>query len=163
MRAKNDFNKEEYLAEMEAMVDRALTRLKNEQPEFKVYTICIWTDPEAIEDDYKAYSSIGFDNLENSLKLMEQRKEYWRKHNWDDIDESETRIYNPADLYYTDYEVLEHMQILNNWRILGPLLSKIGKYTIEKVKELRINIDNDMELTLNTKNDWCGKIMKMIK
>ena len=155
----NDFSNDEYLTEMKIMVDKALSRLKKEQPEFEVYTICIWTDPEAFSDDYQGYSSIGFDDLDNSLKLVDKHKEFCKKHNWE-TDDSMTRIYNPADLYFSDYEVSEHKRMVNNWRILGPLLSKIGKYTIEKIKELNIKVNTDMELTINTKSDWCGKIMK---
>jgi len=155
----NNFKGEEYLNEMKSMVDKALHRLKSEQPEFKIYTICIWTDLKAVSDTYQGYSSIGFDNLENSLRLVEKRHEYERKYNWQ-IDESMTRIYNPADLYYTDYEVLKHKHMVNNWRILSPLLLQIGKYTLTKLKELNIPVDGKMELTLNTKSDWCGKIIK---
>ncbi len=69
-------------------------------------------------------------------------------------------MYYSADLYYSTYEVLEHKCMVNNWIVLNRLLLKVGKYTIEKAKELNMIIDDNMELTMNTKSDWCGKIIK---
>lgn len=56
------FNKENYLAEMKYMVDKALERLKAEKLEFTIYSVSIWTDPNA------ASSAISFDSLKNSDK-----------------------------------------------------------------------------------------------
>lgn len=67
-----------------------------------------------------------------------------------------TRMYYSADLYYSTYEVLENKCMVNNWIVLNRLLFKVGKYTIEKAKELNMIIDDNIELTMNTKSDWCG-------
>lgn len=50
--------------------------------------------------------------------------------------------------------------MVNNWIALNRLLFKVGKYTIEKAKELNMIIDDNMELTMNTKSYWCGKVIK---
>jgi len=64
------FNKENYLLEMKSMVDKAIERLKTEKPEFKIYAVSIWTDPNA------AVSSINFERKANSDKLVEQSNKF---------------------------------------------------------------------------------------
>ncbi|MDR1911110.1 MAG: hypothetical protein LBQ52_02020 [Helicobacteraceae bacterium] len=54
-----------YLKELTALTDRSFDKLNAEYPDFAIYTVLIAIDLE------KGVSSIGFDDLENSLIICD--------------------------------------------------------------------------------------------
>jgi hypothetical protein len=95
------FHEQEYLGEMRGMVDKAIHKLKTENKHFEIYSLNIWTDPNA------AASSISFDTKKNSEKKVteanEWSKKYSDRHNANgDLEQAKlfepiTRNCNPAE------------------------------------------------------------------
>ncbi len=79
------FDKSLYHKEMTKMVDQAIQRLQIEKPTFKIYTVSIWTDPNA------AASSINFDSKENSLKNVKKSNEWSKKYYDQHLSEGDQR------------------------------------------------------------------------
>jgi hypothetical protein len=164
------FDKSLYLKEMKELIDKAIERLHNEMPSFKIYTTSIWTDPNA------AVSSINFDSKNNSLKKVEKSNE-WSKKYYDqyladgDLEQAELfkpnegmRICNPADFELRDFEEISHDSFLQNWesdtdgecwKELEPALIEIGNYAFIKHKNL--NLEEGFELSVNSERDWYDK------
>jgi hypothetical protein len=160
------FDKKAYLGEMQEMIDRAITRLKNEQKDFKVFTISLWTDPDA------AASSFNIDSKENSDKKVEKSNE-WNRRYYDqfvsegDLEQAKLfeptaiRNCNPADFALRDFEEINHSAIPPDWEMetegecwndLEPALKEIGEKCFEMCKDL--NLEGDFELSVNGRNDW---------
>lgn len=156
------FDKALYLREMTSMVDKAIERIKLEKPDFKIYTVSIWTDPNA------AISAINFDSKQNSLKGVEFSNK-WRKELYKQslalgitLDPIEaTRIGNPADYELRNFELISHISFPKDWESdpdgfcweqLEPALIEIGNYSFPKIKEL--NVESDVELSINSAKDW---------
>ena len=164
------FDKSFYYKEMIEMVDKSITRLQNEMPSLKIYTISIWTDPNA------AVSSINFDSKSNSLKNVEESNK-WNKKYYDqylaegDLEQAElfkpnesTRVCNPADFELRNFEEVSHNSFPENWesdtdgecwKELEPALMEIGNYAFLKVKNL--NLEEGFELSINSHKDWYDK------
>jgi hypothetical protein len=144
------FNKENYLIEMKSMVDKALERLRTEHPKFEIYTVSIWTDPNA------AASSINFESKANSGKVVERSNKFDKEQYEELIAEGDLetaelfqretwmiRNCNPADFELKDFEEILHPDSPINWEYekggrcwprLKPALTEIGKYTFKKCK-----------------------------
>ena len=164
------FNKVLYLEEMKIMIDKAIYRLQSEKADFKIYTVCIWTDPNS------AVSSIGFDSKENSINNVIKSNE-WSKKYYDQyileghLDQAElfkpnenTRDCNPADIELKDFEEVSHKSFPENWEIdtdgkcwedLELALTQIGETYFMKIKNL--NIEEGFELSINSERDWYDK------
>lgn len=164
------FDKTLYLSEMMTMIDKAISRLQSEKPDFKIYTASIWTDLNAVA------SSIGFDSKENSLNNVKKSNE-WNKKYYDqyieegDLDQAElfkpnegTRICNPANFELRDFEEATHKSFLENWenetdgkcwKDLEPALVEIGEIYFPKIKTL--NVEDGFELSINSEQDWYDK------
>jgi len=164
------FDEQLYLQEMTAMVDDAIRRMKLENPEFKIYTISIWTDPNA------AASSINFDNKENSLRHVEQSNEwsnsyyvkYLEENNFEQAElfkpNDGSRMCNPADFVLRDFNVTTHKSFPQNWETktegkcweaLEPALIEVGNYTFSKINNF--NMEDGFELSINSQIDWYDK------
>ncbi len=154
------------------MVDTAIGKLKAEQPGFVVYTVCIWTDPDA------GVSSISFEDEEHSLLTVEEsyqsRKQIYDTHK--DYLEQQfgqeyiqlllskgTRNDNAADFRLRDYIEITNASISNllwqkledkeeGWRQLTPRLHEIAEYALEKIQSLPLH--EDFELAVNGSKDW---------
>ena len=167
---KSSFDKTFYLTEMNFLIDKAFERITKEFPDYKIYTISIWTDPNT------AISSINFDSRPNSIKSVEKanqgNKKYYDEHIANkDFEQAElfkplngTRLCNPADFEFKDFEEFKHKSIKDNWEEissgkcwtkLNPALLEIGKVAFEKTKKL--NLENDFELAVNSDLDWYDK------
>ena len=59
---------------MKSMVDRAINGLKKNKPDFEIFTLSIWTDPNA------ATSSIGLDSKSNSDNQVKRSNEWNKKY-----------------------------------------------------------------------------------
>jgi hypothetical protein len=118
---KSSFDKTFYLTEMNFLIDKAFERITKEFPDYKIYTISIWTDPNT------AISSINFDSRLNSIKSVEKanqgNKKYYDEHIANkDFEQAElfkplngTRLCNPADFEFKDFEEFKHKSIKDNW------------------------------------------------
>ncbi|KAB1231596.1 hypothetical protein [Chryseobacterium viscerum] len=169
------FNKENYLAEMKQMIDNALHRLKAEKPKFIIYSVSIWTDPNA------ASSAISFDSLKNSVREVHLSNEF-DKEQYDefiaegDVDSAELfkpetwikRNCNPANFELKDFEEISHPNIPINWEYekggrcwqqLKPALTEIGNYAFKQIQKM--TIEEDFELAVNGKNDWYETVWRL--
>lgn len=93
-----------FVKNIEAMVVRAFEKLYLEHPDFKLYTVLIYADID--EDKNRAICSIGFDDLQNSLKCTK----IWQDslHSKDEAKyEIRTRTYNPQDILLSRVESIE--------------------------------------------------------
>jgi len=96
-------SQETYIAELKAMIDKAILRMKNEKPDFVIFTSSIWTDKNA------AISAISFDSLENSLSKIKKANEFNAAYNFEPI--TGNRFTNPADFELRDFEEIKHTVI----------------------------------------------------
>lgn len=159
------FDKDKYLAEMNGMVDKAVSRLKTEKQDFEIYSLSIWTDPST------SSSSISFDSKRNSdlkvTKSNEWNKKYHDKYTADgDLEQAKlfksiTRNCNPADFELRDFEELSNSSIPDNWEeqtkggcwdVLEPALKEVGEYTLNKIRTEKIH--SNFEMSVNGKQDW---------
>lgn len=167
------FNKQLYLTEMKYMIDKAVDRMKSEKPRLKIYSVSIWTDPNA------GISSINFDTKVNSDKKVENSNKFIKKQYKQFVAEGNLemaelfkstvdRNANPADFKLRDFEKTKHTKIPINWEFktggkcwkdLKPALTEIGKYALKKIQIL--NLDNDFELAVNSNKDWYDKTWKL--
>lgn len=95
-----------FLKNIEAMVERAFDTLRVRCPHFELYTVLIHIDfktPKKAKS--KAVCSIGFDDLQNSLK----HAKIWADslHTKDEADRSKTRTYNPRNVLLSEVETIE--------------------------------------------------------
>ncbi|MFK8010119.1 MAG: hypothetical protein AB8H03_27440 [Saprospiraceae bacterium] len=160
------FDKEKYKIEMLEMVEQAIFKMKNEKPEFIIFTASIWTDANAAE------SSIGFESKSNSDKEVESSNK-WNKKHYDRLicegnleraklfEPNGKRNNNPADFELRDYVEIQNISFEKDWEsksnnkcwsILEPALKEIGQIAFNKIKEL--NIHEEFECSVNGRNDW---------
>jgi hypothetical protein len=165
-RLRMKFDRNKYLKEMTAMVDKAVQRLSTEKHDFEIYSLSIWTDPSA------KMSSINFDSKKNSdqkvAKSNEWNKKYYDKHiAQGDLEQAKlfepikTRNCNPADFELRDFEELSNASIPDNWEertkgrcwdLLEPALKEVGEYTFDKIRSQKIHVD--FEMSVNGRQDW---------
>jgi hypothetical protein len=149
-----------YIAELNLMLEKAISRMKTEKPDFIIYTASIWTDRSA-----KA-SAINFDSKVNSLQMIEKGNEFDKKYYEKYIAEGdfetaefykprdEIRHCNPADFELRDFEEFGHSFVPSKWY---SILVKFGKFTFEKIiKELNVDKQN-FEVGINSTKDWYDK------
>ena len=168
------FDKQQYLQEMTALIDDAIRLMTLGNPGFKIYTISIWTDPNA------AASSINFDSKDNSLKNVEESNEWSKKcyakylveNNFEQTELFKpnigTRVCNPADFALRDFCVTTHKSFPQNWETgtdgkcwmeLEPALIEVGNYAFSKINSL--NMEVGFELSINSQIDWYAKTWPM--
>ncbi len=68
------FNSKLYKEEMLGLINGAINKMKVTRADFEIYTVSIWTDPNACA------SAISFDSLENSKKRIQKTNEWNKKH-----------------------------------------------------------------------------------
>jgi hypothetical protein len=153
-------NQDNYVVELHSMLEKAISRMKTEKPDFIVYTASIWTDRSA------KVSAINFDSKENSLRMIEKANEYDKKYydkyiaegNFESAElfkpRNQIRFCNPADFELCDFEELEHFFVPSKWY---SILVKFGKLAFEKiVSELNVDMLN-FEFGVNSTKDWYDK------
>lgn len=149
------------------MVNKAIERIVLEKPKFEIYTVSIWTDPNA------AVSSINFDSKRNSDKNVRRSNEWSKKYHDQFVAEGDLeqaklfeprtgRHCNPADFELRNFELINNPSIRVKdwefqtngrcWTTLQPVLKEIGAYAFKKL--LKLNIHADFELSVNGKKDW---------
>jgi hypothetical protein len=97
-------NTKTFIKNIDDMTKRAFGKLYAEYPDFHLYTVLIYIDID--EDKNRAVCSVGFDDLENSLK----RTKIWQDslHSKDEAKYMDyTRTHNPQDLLLKGVENIE--------------------------------------------------------
>ncbi|MDR1008335.1 MAG: hypothetical protein LBL65_07265 [Campylobacteraceae bacterium] len=95
-----------FLENIEAMVERAFDTLCVHCPDFELYTVLIHVDFKTPKEaKSKAVCSIGFDDLQNSLKHTKVWADFL--HPKDEANKSETRTYNPRNVLLSEVETIE--------------------------------------------------------
>jgi hypothetical protein len=160
------FKSEIYINEMKAMIDKAFVKIAEEKDSFEIFTISIWTDPNA------AASSINFDSKKNSdLKVQQANawnKKYYEQHIEDGnleqaklFEPNYNRNSNPADFALRDYIEINNKSISRKWEdrsngkcwdLLEPLLRQIGEYALSNIDNLKIH--SELEIGVNGRQDW---------
>ncbi len=155
-----------YFAEMKPFINDAIEKLANNNPEFEIYTVALWTDANA------AVSAISFDSKLNSdehcrksNEFNEKQKEYWTSRG--DIKMAElftahsVRNCNPADFELRNYLKIENRSFPRNWEektggncweVLEPVLKEIGEYLFQALINSRMH--SDLEVGVNGSLDW---------
>src|SRR5690349_16105228 len=64
------FQREMYLSEMTRLIHNAVAELSSKHPDLAIYTVSIWTDPDA------AASAISFDSRENSQRAVAESAQW---------------------------------------------------------------------------------------
>ena len=153
-------NQDNYVVELNSILEKAISRMKAEKPDFIIYTASIWTDRSA-----KA-SAINFDSKENSLRMIESANEYDKKYYDKYIAEgdfesaelfkpkNQIRFCNPADFELCDFEEFEHSFVPQKWH---SILAKFGKYAFGRIIT-ELNVDTlNFEFGINSTKDWYDK------
>lgn len=160
------FNESLYLAEMKAMVDAAVQQLRTEHPSYEVYTLSIWTDPNA------GASAVSFDSQTHSDQQLakanawsdQQRQRLLAAGNEEQarlFEPEEGRNTNPADFELTDFAETTHEHLELNWEaesdgacwdVLTPALEEVGQYAFVQAQGLRLH--PAFELAVNGPSDW---------
>jgi len=163
-----------YLAEMGKLLADAKERLLAEWPAAEVYTVSIWTDPNA------AISAVSFDTLDNSTKRVRQSNEWNKKWYEKYMAEGDTetaelfppwtgRNKNPADFLFSNIAKVEHrsftsmdeaMRIAGGdtpiggpvWRILESLLRSAQERARLLYRDLRLH--HDARIAINSPEAW---------
>jgi hypothetical protein len=153
--------KDNYNSELNLLLEKAIGRIKQENPHFIIYTASIWTDRDA------KTSGINFDSKANSSQMIEKANEYNKKYYDKYLAEGEfelaegfkprkqIRFCNPSDFELADFEMIEHTFVPSKWY---PALIKFGKYAFFKIiTELNVEKEN-FEFGINSAKDWYDKV-----
>jgi hypothetical protein len=153
----NHMAKENYIKDLNSLLEKAVNRMRQEHSHFIIYTASIWTDKSG------GASAINFDSKENSLKMIAQSNEYDKKYydkyiSSGDLEMAElfkpkerVRVYNPADFVLADFEKIEHSYVPPKWH---SILVKFGEYAFEKILR-ELNVDKQcFEFGVNSTKDW---------
>jgi hypothetical protein len=155
-----------YLEEMDGLIKSAKKTLFDKHPNLEIYTINIWTDPDA------AVSTVSFDTFENSNEKTNEHNKWAKKHYDDLIAEGDInqakyllqikgRNYNSADFLLKDIVSITNQSFEplcagktggGCWDILEPLLKKVGKNAIQAFRDIKLH--TNCELGVNSRRDW---------
>lgn len=148
------------------MVDEAIEQMRNEYPDWEVYTISIWTDPgaeaSAVSFDSKAHSDQETGGYNQLMKRYSdsylEKKEYEKAKRYIPV---EGRNDNPADFELHDLRETRHTCFSIDWEeetedevwdILEPNLQEVGEYAFRKSQLLKRH--PEFELGINGRSDW---------
>lgn len=160
------FEEQRYYDEMGLLLRTAKQALKAEHPGLPIYTIAIWTDPDA------AVSAVNFDTYANSVARVAAQNQ-WSKVHYDrlirqgDADQaklflpSRGWLYNPADFALSQFRVTKHSSFDPHWEedsrgqcwdLLEPALSHVGEAAMDLFRDILLH--PDAELGVNGRSDW---------
>jgi len=169
------FDERLYLAEMGSLLRTAKAKLVSEHADLTVYTVAIWTDPNA------AVSAINFDSFENS-RAVADRSSLWASKQHGHLLASGrkelaelfkpfevSRNHNPADFLLCKFLVIKHHSFEHGWETntrgkcwaeLEPVLYKVGSFASEFLADLKLH--PEAELGVNSHRDWFDTTWKLI-
>lgn len=160
------FDREHYLEEISALLSAAKTNFLAQNPEASVYTINVWTDPNA------AASAVSFDTREHSESMIAyqnrqiaaRRESLLASGNTEGATlcrNQEGRVCNPADFAYPNVSECAHASMLVEWEdtsegecweILEPIMLDVRDLASRAFADIRL--DSDAELSVNSQEDW---------
>ena len=169
-----EFAQEAYHNEMRDLLraahDAAQRRLSNEL----IYSISIWTDPDAAE------SAVSIDTREHSSAHLAALSAWAHEQvaKYSGAIESELaaalvnlpdRNINPADFAYVNLATKRHASFPHHWaadtdgacwQYLGPALESVADEALQLFAVLPL--DSDAELGVNSANDWYAGRRKVV-
>ncbi len=162
------FDEEGYFVEMQKLIFNAKAKLLSQHPDMVVYTINIWTDPDA------TISAVNLDTFENSALKVSVINKFLRKEHErllsvgdDEIAHlflplpDEGRNYNPADFALREFVTVENKSFDYNWEgkskakcwdVLEPALKRVGEAAMLAFSDLPLH--PKAELSVNSRRDW---------
>lgn len=142
------FNKLKYHEEMCEMLRKAKRRWLEQHPDVQIYTISIWTDPDA------AISAVSFDTLEQAQLTLARG-------------DTELAPFlmghagNPADFAFTNFTMIEHSSFKSRWEelsdgscwtLLDLALQAVAQVALQEFRDLPLH--PEAELAINSQQDW---------
>ncbi|MBC7788489.1 MAG: hypothetical protein H7Z74_00975 [Anaerolineae bacterium] len=168
------FDETLYLIEMSRLLDQAAATLRREYPQALVYTVSVWTDPDA------AVSGVSFDTAENSAAKMAE-EEAWAAEHFARLstrgEHEEAKLFaprggarndNPADFAFREIALVEHRSFPLRWaeemggrcwEELGPALERVRERAVDLY--VLLPLDTDAELAVNSNRDWYDEPVKL--
>ena len=160
------FDKEIYILEMSRLLADSIKTLNKHHKDFLVYSVNIWTDPNA------AISAINFDSKDNSDKAIKSSNDFNKKYydNYIQAGDTEqaklfeqtiTRNCNPADFELAQFATIENTSFQADWEensnggcwdILEEALKEFAVMAIDKLHTM--NLHPEFELSVNGREDW---------
>jgi hypothetical protein len=162
-----EFDVQRYLREMQQLVATGCLRLAVRHPRVRVYSVSVWTDPDA------RGSAISFDTLANS-RLKVAASDRYRKRQHAELlregDRAMARLFakpsrdrnsNPADFAFRSFHEVNHRSMpalweersdRRCWTELEPALREVAKLVLPTLAELRL--EKGAVLGINSRRDW---------
>lgn len=162
------FDQQRYRDEMRTLVESAKTQFRDQHPDVIVYTISIWTDPDA------AASAVNFDTRQHATEQLQASNDWGQKYHdqyMADGDVERARQFtplpldgrntNPADFAYPLYAEIQHQSFPEGWEqdsdgacwdVLEPALRHVGESARVAFAELLLH--PEAELGVNSRHDW---------
>ena len=156
-----------YQIEMTRLLAEAAEALRRRDPGAVVYTISIWTDPNA------AVSAVSFDTAENSAMKARKAEEWAARHHARLLaagDHARAQLFaprpgarngNPADFAFRNLAEVEHHSFERGWEtntagacwdVLEPALLEVRDRAPAVFATLRLH--RDAQLGVNSRRDW---------
>jgi hypothetical protein len=160
------FQRDMYLSEMTRLIHDAVAELSSKHPDLTIYTVSIWTDPDA------AASAISFDSRENSQRAVAKHEQWAADTRRGLLEEGrleeaaafetyDGRNCNPADFLLSSLVEVRHKSFGGRWAEksggrcwdeLGPCLAEVVQ--MAKVAFAQLRLEPDAELAVNSLRDW---------
>lgn len=160
------FDEQAYHDEMVVLLFAAIQRMNSEHEGTEIYTINIWTDPNA------ARSAVNIDSFANSVAKVEQQNAWSKKH-YDRLiakgEFEEARLFqptggrlcNPADFAFREIATIKNVSFDESWEeesagkcwdALEPALLRLGQVARQVFSALKLH--PEAELSVNSRRDW---------
>jgi hypothetical protein len=155
-----------YFSEMKALIVAARSLMMDRHSEIPIYTISIWTDPDA------ASSAVSFDTRENSQAKVDAANAWSKKH-FDRLmfqgEPEEAQLFlpnegrncNPADFAFRSVVTARHGSFDEGWEELAgdecwELLEPAFLAVADSAREMFADLclEPDAELGVNSRRDW---------
>lgn len=164
IRKRRAFDQDRYLREMQGLVDDAREKITMEAPSLEVYTVSVWTDPDA------AFSAVSIDSYDHYQAQIERFSSARRAINEDlakRMANSQSRITSPADFEYPEVLKIRNKSFPLNWNtdthgqsweLLSPLLLQAAEYARQAFSVQKLH--PDAEVGVNGRNSWYEKALR---
>lgn len=166
-----------YEVEILRMLGQARIRLQKEYPQLAVYSISIWTDPDA------AVSAVSFDTVENSRAKVAELEAYERETHAKLVAAGDLemaahfaprsgvrRNSNPADFALREFVTVEHRAFEPGWEAdtegrcwkeLEPALLRVRALAAEEFGHLPLH--PEAQIAVNSAQDWFDYPIELAK
>jgi hypothetical protein len=150
-------NQKRYESDVRAMIDKAFKVLLREHPRTRIYTISIWTDPEARKSAIAIDTKVHSDARSKSHIALRVRdaQRYPELYSPPAVEELKIqRVCNPADYKFPRMATRCHYWHKGpfRWGLLRSALRRAQTYAIQRAASLRIH--EDARISINSSLDW---------